>query len=157
MFSAESIRNENSLSRILHSLQTQWEVMNEERTEKCVWQVEHICGHLWHIYSTTVNQVMVATVKLSKWLLQLYVLSGVRVTRSLVLSVCFVGRCSSFCTSSFGHCVVYSSSIYRFLLPLWYKSWTKKGPGSVYDKWDISVVIWDTDIPQRSTKSWWRP
>jgi hypothetical protein len=46
--------------------------------------------------------------------------SGVCVTRSLVLSVCFVDRCLSFCTFSFDHCVVYSSSIYRFWLPLWY-------------------------------------
>ena len=38
--------------------------------------------------------------------------SGVRVTRSLVLYVCFVERCLSFCTFSFGHCVVCSSSIY---------------------------------------------
>jgi hypothetical protein len=30
------------------------------------------------------------------------VLSGVRVTRSLVLYVCFVDRCLSFCTFSFG-------------------------------------------------------
>jgi hypothetical protein len=36
------------------------------------------------------------------------VLSGVRVTRSLVLYVCFVDRCLSFCTFSFGHCVVCS-------------------------------------------------
>jgi hypothetical protein len=28
-------------------------------------------GHLWHRYSIVVNQVMVATVKLSKWCLQL--------------------------------------------------------------------------------------
>ena len=34
--------------------------MNEERTGKCLRQVEHIRGYLWHI---TVNQVMVATVK----------------------------------------------------------------------------------------------
>ena len=27
------------------------------------------------------------------------------------------------------------------------KSWMRKGPGSVYDKWNISVVICDTDIP----------
>ena len=33
------------------------------------------------------------------------VLSGIRVTRSLVLYVCFVDRLS-FCTFSFGHCVV---------------------------------------------------
>ena len=47
------------------------------------------------------------------------VFSGVRVTRSLVLYVCFVDRCLSFCTFSFGHCVVCSSSIYGFWLPLW--------------------------------------
>ena len=48
------------------------------------------------------------------------VFSGVRVTRSLVLYVCFVDCCLSFCTFSFGHCVVCSSSIYGFWLPLWY-------------------------------------
>jgi hypothetical protein len=46
--------------------------------------------------------------------------SGVRVTRSLVLSVCFVDRCLSFCTFSFGHCVVCFSTIYGFWLLLWY-------------------------------------
>jgi hypothetical protein len=111
--------------------------MNEERTGKCL-QVEHVRGHLWHRYSITVNQVTVATVKLSKWWLQLNslveqelhtlpkhlssppVFSGVRFTRSLVLYVCFVDRCLSFCTFSFGNCVVCSSSIYGFWLPLWY-------------------------------------
>ena len=44
------------------------------------------------------------------------VVSGVRFTRSLVLCVCFVDRCFSFCTFSFGHCVV-CSSIYGFWLP----------------------------------------
>ena len=39
--------------------------------------------------------------------------------RSLVLYVCFVDRCLSFCIFSFGHCVV-CSSIYGFWLPLWY-------------------------------------
>ena len=49
------------------------------------------------------------------------VFSGVRVTRSLVLYVClFVCRCLSFCTLSFDHCVVCSSSIYGLCLPLWY-------------------------------------
>jgi hypothetical protein len=37
------------------------------------------------------------------------VFSGVRVTRSLVLCVCFVGHCLSFYTFSFGLCVVCSS------------------------------------------------
>jgi hypothetical protein len=31
------------------------------------------------------------------------VFSGVRVTRSLVIYVCFVDRCLPFCTFSFGH------------------------------------------------------
>ena len=48
------------------------------------------------------------------------VFSGVRVTRSLVLYVCFVDCCLSFCTFSFGHCVVCSSSTYAIWLPLWY-------------------------------------
>ena len=30
--------------------------MNEERTGKCLRQVKHIRGHLWHRYSITVNQ-----------------------------------------------------------------------------------------------------
>ena len=40
--------------------------------------------------------------------------SRVHVTRSLVLYVCFVDRCLLFCTFSFDHCVVCSSSIYGF-------------------------------------------
>jgi hypothetical protein len=44
------------------------------------------------------------------------VYSRLRVTRSLVLYVCFVDRCLFFCTFSFGHCVV-CSSIYGFWLP----------------------------------------
>ena len=48
------------------------------------------------------------------------VFCGVRVTRYLVLCVCFVDRCLSFCTFSFAHCVVCSSSIYGFWLLLWY-------------------------------------
>ena len=44
------------------------------------------------------------------------VFSGVRVTQSLVFYVCFV----DVCTFSFGHCVVCSSWIYRFWIPLWY-------------------------------------
>ena len=45
------------------------------------------------------------------------VFSGVR---SLVVCACFVDLCLSFCTFSFGHCVVCSSSIYGFWLPFWY-------------------------------------
>jgi hypothetical protein len=45
------------------------------------------------------------------------VVSGVCVTRSLVLYVFFVDRC--FVLFSCGHCVV-CPSIYRFWLPVWY-------------------------------------
>jgi hypothetical protein len=47
------------------------------------------------------------------------VFSGVRVTRSLVLCVCLVDRCLSFCLFSFDHFVV-CSSIYGFWLSPWY-------------------------------------
>jgi len=119
--------------------------MEEERKGNSLRQVEHICGHLWHIYSVTVHKVMVVTVKHS-WLITGFetrltrrvspveqelltlpehlssppVFSGVRVTRSLVLCVYIVDRCLSFCTFCFGHCVVCSSSIYGFWLSLWY-------------------------------------
>jgi hypothetical protein len=53
---------------------------------------------------------------LPEHLSSLPVFGEVRVTRSLVLRECFVERCLSLCTSSFGHCVVCSSSIYAF----WY-------------------------------------
>ena len=47
------------------------------------------------------------------------IFSGVRVTRSLVLYVCFVDRWCPFVLFSFGHCV-FCSSIYGFWLSLWY-------------------------------------
>jgi hypothetical protein len=57
------------------------------------------------------------------------IFSGVRVILSLGLCVCFVDRCLSFCTFSFGYCVVCSSR-YGFWLPLWYlqtllKNWSE--------------------------------
>jgi hypothetical protein len=66
------------------------------------------------------------------------VFSEVRVARSLVVCVCFVDRCLSFCPFSFGHCIVCPSITasdypfgifwplyclsfnYGFWLPLWY-------------------------------------
>ena len=49
------------------------------------------------------------------------VFSGFSFTLSLVLYVCFVDRCLSLCSFSFGNCVVSSSSsIYGFWLLLWY-------------------------------------
>ena len=37
---------------------------------------------------------------------QTTIFSGLRVTQSLVLCVCFVDRCLSFCPFPFGHCIV---------------------------------------------------
>ena len=48
------------------------------------------------------------------------VFSGVRVKRYLVLCVCFVDRCLSFCSFSFDHCIVCSSSVYGFCWQLLY-------------------------------------
>jgi len=64
------------------------------------------------------------------------VFSGVRVTRSLVLCVCFVDRCLSFCAFSLGHCVV-CSSIYGFCLPFWYLQTLLN---------NISYILWRSDI-----------
>ena len=47
------------------------------------------------------------------------VFSGIRVTRSLVLYVCFVERCLSFCPFSFGHCVVcFFCDVWILIAPL---------------------------------------
>ena len=48
------------------------------------------------------------------WLLITPLVSSNFSCYSLVLYVCFVHRCLSFCTFSFGHCFVCSSSIYGF-------------------------------------------
>jgi len=44
--------------------------MNEEKPGLRLRQTEHIRGHFRQRYSVTVNQVLVATVKLLKWWLQ---------------------------------------------------------------------------------------
>ena len=67
------------------------------------------------------------------------VFSGVRVTRSSVLCVCFVDRCLSFCPFSFDHCVVCSSSIYEFWLPLWYLRFTDSD--YPFDILDLRILI----------------
>jgi hypothetical protein len=56
---------------------------------------------------------------------------------TLVLGVCFVDRCLSFCTFPFGHCVVCSSSICGFWLPLWYLQTLPRGSWSTRLAYDI--------------------
>ena len=48
------------------------------------------------------------------------ILVGFMLLNLLFYVSCFVDRCLSFCSFSFGHCVVCPSSIYGFWLPLWY-------------------------------------
>ena len=82
--------------------------------------------HSWHItgfvaiLTRRVPLVELELLTLSAHLSSPPVLSGVSVTRSSVLFVCFVDRCLSFCPFSFGHFVVSFSSIYGFWLPFWY-------------------------------------
>ena len=57
-------------SVVLLLLQTQWLVMNDERSGLWLQQTEHIPVSLWQRYSVTVSKVMMATVNLSKWWLQ---------------------------------------------------------------------------------------
>jgi hypothetical protein len=111
--------------------------VNEERTEKCAtsgtfpWSfVTQIChnGQPSHGGDRKTFVVMTSTSRLNRrvplveqkrltlleHLSSSPVFSGVRVTLSIVLYVCFIDRCLSFCTFSFGHCAVRSSSIYGF-------------------------------------------
>jgi len=62
-------------------------LMHEWGTDRgeCLLQVQHIRRHLGHKYSIAVNQVMVATVKLSKWWLQRNQEEPLRSTRILWL------------------------------------------------------------------------
>ena len=76
------------------------------------------------------------------------VFSGVCVSRSLVLCVCFVDRCLSFCTFSFGHCIICTSSIYGFWLPLGYLRFTDSNcPLGIFnllwllEKWNRNVLF----------------
>jgi len=63
------------------------------------------CGNIVYIESTSYSLLHDAYCNSSP-----PVFSGVRVTRYLVLCVCFVDHCLSICALSFGHCVVCSSS-----------------------------------------------
>jgi hypothetical protein len=104
------------------------------------------------------------------------VFSGVRVTRYLVLCVCFVDRCLSFCTFSFGHCVVCSSSdsdypfgIFKLFFiecfPLITPGWKKKQQIILQMEWilrlsqpvcdyDRTFLAMTSTCKQRSSLAW---
>ena len=70
------------------------------------------------------------------------VFSGVCVTGSLVLCVCFVDRCLFFCTFSFGHCVVFFH-IQILITPLWYLRYMDSDyPPLVSSNSSYRVFLW---------------
>ena len=77
------------------------------------WYIIIKAKHCRQLYTTLVEQELLT---LTEYQSSTLVVSKVRVTRSLVLCVCF----ADFYPFSIGNCVVYSSSIYWFWLPLWY-------------------------------------
>jgi hypothetical protein len=103
-------------------------LMKQEMSFSC--ENLHFCKTLVHakksVYEHCCSKIFVTRLTrrvplgLTEYLSSPPVFSGVRVSRSLVLCVCFVDRCLSFCTFSFGRCGICSSSIYGFWLPLWY-------------------------------------
>jgi hypothetical protein len=68
------------------------------------------------------------------------VFSGIRVSWSLVLCVCFVDGCLSFYTFPFVHCVVCFPSICGFWLHLWYLQ-TLLNESSVLQLFTMHVTI----------------
>ena len=73
-------------------------------------------------------------------------LSGVRVTRSLVLCVVFVDRCLSVCTFSFGHCVVCSSSIWYTDLDCLFDIFKLFLPFCPFFFWPLCCLFFDIRI-----------
>jgi hypothetical protein len=69
-----------------------------------------------HNLSRRVSLVELELLTLPEHLNSPPVFSGVRVTQSLVLYVCFVDRCLSFCTFSFGHLCFLLFFDIRFLI-----------------------------------------
>jgi hypothetical protein len=116
--------SEQFQSPIEISLKCKYKVSDHKRRSILIWG----CCHFFHSgvmpkylrLTWRVPLVEQELLTLPEHLSSLPVFSGVRVTWSLVLCVCFVDHCLSFSTFSFGHCVVCSSSIYGFWLPLWY-------------------------------------
>ena len=82
------------------------------------------------------------------------IFSGVRVTRSLVFDQMF---CRSlfvllyFCTFSFGHCIVRSSSIYGFRLPLCYhQTLLERKQKTQWQKEEEQTTQWQKEEEQKT-------
>jgi hypothetical protein len=74
------------------------------------------------------------------------IFNGIYAPQSVVLYVCFVDRCLSFCPFSIGHCVACSSSIYGLSLPLWYLQ-------TLLVKF-VCLIVWN-DILRCQTSDCW--
>jgi hypothetical protein len=109
----------NNISRIFFSLQS---YVYLKLYVHCLYYFSAWCFHPvytvlsnWYFAFLKLNKINNAeTVKIQKRCAKIFCL------QALVLCVCFVDRCLSFCPFTFGHCVVCSFSIYGFWLPLCY-------------------------------------
>jgi len=109
------------------------------------WLITGIVTRLTRLVSLVGQELLTLTEHLSSS----PVLSKVRVTRSVVLYVCFVDRCLSFCTFSFGHFVVCSSSIYGFWsTPLVFSN-------SSFGMWHLCATIHTSVKQYNRLKSVW--
>jgi hypothetical protein len=88
--------------------------MNGVRIGKFLRQVQHIHGHLWHRYFATVNQVMLTTVKLSKWWLQL---------KQPSVTEILIGTTSSVISDQLGNIYVISWCCWNVATNKW-KNWS---------------------------------
>jgi hypothetical protein len=110
------------------------------------------CTHSWLItecvgrltrYASPVEQTLFT---LPEHLSSPPIVSGVRVTRSLVLHICFVDRCLSHCTFYFGNCLICSSSIYGFWLSLWYLQTLLNRVNVIASIFTLTVHTWHLSV-----------
>ena len=88
-------------------------VRMEKMKMKTFVEVLHVPYITYHWVCNWINTTGVTSVSPPEHLSSPPVISGFPVTRSLILCVCFVDRCLSFCLFSFDYCVI-CPSIYEF-------------------------------------------
>jgi hypothetical protein len=102
---------------------TKTSACSEDRPNICPFLIHNILTGLWH-YSKSNPTVILVEQELPTHLEHLIspqILSGVRVTRSIIFCVVFVEHWLSVCPVSFGHCIVCGFfSVYGFWLFVWY-------------------------------------
>ena len=107
-----TVRNSNSIIVDFTEDTIKWRVWRYQRGNQNPYIEEEQTTQWPNEKSTKEQTTIYKTLHRKRW--ERRGVSGVRVTRSLVLYVCFVDRCLSFFC---GHCVFCSSSLYGFWLP----------------------------------------